>query len=247
MIVLFTDYGLKDAYVGQLHTVLAQLAPNEVVIDLLHNVPKYNLRAGGYLLAHYAKEYAPGTIFVCVVDPGVGSGRPPLAIQADGKWFIGPGDAQPVTGLFTRVLLESNQSSCFLIKWHPEQLSSSFHGRDLFAPVAAKLANGDQLNLTPLPLAAKNLSDWPDDLFQIIYVDHYGNAMSGIQAKQLPEGSKIIVNKNSLNFAQTFSKVPPGSCFWYANSIGLVEIAANQSSAAETLGLTVGDSLKIIT
>jgi len=245
MIVLFTDYGQEDAYVGQLHSVLAQLAPNEVVIDLLHNVPKYNLRAGGYLLAHYATEIAPGTIFVCVVDPGVGSGRPPLAIEADGKWYVGPGDAQPVTGLFTRLVAESDQSSCYLINWRPEQLSNSFHGRDLFAPAAAKLANGDDLSLTPCDLDDDNFTGWPDDLFQIIYVDHFGNSMSGIRARQLSESSQIRVNQHSLQFARTFSDAPLGSCFWYANSIGLVEIAANQSSAANTLGLTVGDSLEV--
>lgn len=246
MIVLFTDYGLQDAYVGQLHAVLAQQAHNEVVVDLLHNVPNYDLRAGAYLLANYAKEFPVGTIFVCVIDPGVGSARPPLAIEADGKWFVGPGDSEPVTGLFTQVVTSSDQSHCYEIKWRPDRLSNSFHGRDLFAPAAAKLAQGHKLELSSFKIEDQNSGDWPDDLFQIIYIDHYGNAMSGVRVGQLSEDSRLLVGAHLLTVARTFSEVPRGSCFWYTNSIGLIEIAANQSSAAEILGIKVGDRLEVV-
>ena len=245
MIVLFTDYGLEDAYVGQLHAILAQQAPNEVIVDLLHNVPNYDLRAGAYLLANYAMEFPAGTVFVCVVDPGVGSARPALAIKADDKWFVGPGDSQPVTGLFTQVMARSDRHECYEIKWRPERLSNSFHGRDLFAPAAAKLAQGHELKLSACEIEERNSDDWPDDLFKIIYVDHYGNAMSGVRAGQLSEDNRLLVGTHSLAVARTFSEVPQGSCFWYANSIGLIEIAANRSSAAEILQLKIGDILKV--
>ena len=245
MIVLFTDYGYQDAYVGQLHAVLAQQAPNQVVIDLLHNVPKYNLRAGAYLLASYVDEFPTGTIFICVVDPGVGSSRVPLAIEADGKWFIGPGDSQPTTGLFTQVISMAKQSRCFAIEWCPGRLSESFHGRDLFAPVAAKLALGHMPELSPISGGKKNPHDWPNDLLQIIYIDHYGNAMTGVSGDRLSDDSMLFVGEHSLTFARTFSEVQQNNCFWYKNSIGLAEISANKASAANIMDISVGDSIKL--
>ncbi|MFC1664065.1 S-adenosyl-l-methionine hydroxide adenosyltransferase family protein [Pseudomonadota bacterium] len=245
MIVLFTDYGHQDAYVGQLHAVLAQQAPNEIVIDLLHNVPKYNLRAAAYLLASYANEFPPGTIFVCIVDPGVGSSRLPLVIEADGKWFVGPGDDQPTSGLFTQVIFKAKQSKCFSIEWRPDRLSNTFHGRDIFAPVAAKLALGHLPELAAISVGEKNSEDWPGDLLQIIYIDHFGNSITGIEANRLADDSILVAGTHSLAFARTFSEVRKNDCFWYKNSIGLVEIAANQACAADIIGIKVGDCIHV--
>jgi S-adenosyl-L-methionine hydrolase (adenosine-forming) len=135
MIALFTDFGLHGPYTGQMKAVLHQMAPGVPVIDLFADAPAGNPKAAAYLLAAYAAWFPTGTIFLCVVDPGVGGERPPLIIEADERWYVGPGN-----GLFELVQRRANAVRRWDITWQPERLSASFHGRDLFAPVAAMLA-----------------------------------------------------------------------------------------------------------
>ena len=109
------------------------------IIDLFADAPAYDPQASAYLLAAYIGEFAPGTVFLCVVDPGVGSDRAPCVVHADGKWFVGPDN-----GLFELVVRRArDQVRCWRIDWVPSRLSATFHGRDLFAPVAAQLARGE--------------------------------------------------------------------------------------------------------
>src|SRR5438445_393973 len=138
MIVLFTDFGLEGPYTGQMKAVLHQMAPGIPTIDLFADAPAGNPKAAAYLLAAYAQWFAGGTTFLCIVDPGVGGPRPPVILEADGCWYVGPGN-----GLFEFVERRAAKARSFDIEWKPENLSASFHGRDLFAPVAAMLARGD--------------------------------------------------------------------------------------------------------
>src|SRR3989344_3756007 len=132
MIVLFTDFGLTDPYVGQLHAVFAREAPGVPVIDLFHSVPDFNIRAGAYLLPAYARDFPPGAIFVGVVDPGVGSARRPVMLKADNRWYVGPDN-----GLFEIVQRRAGECDCRVIRWQPPRLSARFPGRGLFAPLGA--------------------------------------------------------------------------------------------------------------
>ena len=138
MFVLFTDFGLQGPYTGQMKAVLNQMAPSVPAIDLFADAPVGIPKASAYLLAAYAEWFTAGTIFLCVVDPGVGGTRPPVIVEADGRWYVGPGN-----GLFELVQRRAATMRSWDIKWKPERLSASFHGRDLFAPVAAMLAQGE--------------------------------------------------------------------------------------------------------
>jgi S-adenosylmethionine hydrolase len=139
MIALFTDFGLHGPYTGQMKAVLYQTAPGVPVIDLFADAPVGNPKASAYLLAAYAAWFPERTVFLCVVDPRVGGGRPALFLEADGRWYVGPGN-----GLFELVQRRARKTRAFETDWKPEQLSASFHGRDLFAPVAAILARGEE-------------------------------------------------------------------------------------------------------
>ncbi|OGI51399.1 MAG: hypothetical protein A2W42_00985 [Candidatus Muproteobacteria bacterium RIFCSPHIGHO2_01_60_12] len=240
MIVLFTDFGLTDPYIGQLHAVLAREAPGVPVIDLFHAVPDFNIRAGAYLLPAYAREFPPGTVFVCVVDPGVGSGRRAVMLKADKCWYVGPDN-----GLFEMVQRRATEYECRAIRWRPPGMSASFHGRDLFAPVAARLARGDMPDAEPAGLTLPPDAPWPDDLAEILHIDHYGNGISGLRAESVPVSRAIRIGREVLKYAQVFSDVPPGTAFWYQNSNGLVEIAVNGGSAAVRLGFKPGDPLTL--
>lgn len=236
MIVLFTDFGITDPYVGQMHARLVREAPGVPVIDLFHSVPSFNIRAGAYLLPAYASDFPPDTVFVCVVDPGVGGARRPVLLRADKRWYVGPDN-----GLFEIVKRRASEYQCHLIRWRPEKLSASFHGRDLFAPVAAQLARGEMPEAESAVLTTPPDAPWPDDLAEIIYIDHYGNAITGLRAMSVSTLREIRAGGEVLKYARVFSDVPPGRAFWYENANGLVEIAVNSGNAAVQLSLKPGD------
>jgi S-adenosyl-L-methionine hydrolase (adenosine-forming) len=175
-----------------------------------------------------------------VVDPGVGSARGAVALEADGRWFIGPDN-----GLFSVVDARSASSTCLALDWLPPPASASFHGRDLFAPAAAAIASGsvDVHALAAREALAVKLD--AADLPRVIYVDHYGNVLIGVRASTVENTATVRLKDRAARHARIFSDVPRGEIFWYENSIGLMEIAANQASAAWLLGITVGDEITI--
>ncbi|GEQ98348.1 hypothetical protein JCM17844_19850 [Iodidimonas gelatinilytica] len=239
MIVLFTDFGWNGPYVGQMKAVLAQRAPNIPIIDLMHDAPTFSPQAASYLLASLVDDLAWDAVICAVVDPGVGGPRPPVMVEADGRKFIGPGN-----GLFEMVLRRAQEHrAVYRLTRAPVRLSASFHGRDLFAPAAAALAMGETLPLEELkdPMPG---GDWPDDLGRIIYIDHYGNAMTGINADRLGDRCLMVGGKR-LPRGRTFTDHPPGMAFWYANSCGLAEIAVTQGSAAHMLDLEHGSAVSL--
>ena len=241
MIALFTDFGLHGPYTGQMKAVLHQMAPGIPAIDLFADAPVGNPKASAYLLAVYSGWFQAGTVFLCVVDPGVGGARPAVILDADGRWYVGPGN-----GLFELVQRRARKTRSWDIDWKPERLSASFHGRDLFAPVAAMLARGEPPPGWPREDNADRRADWPDDLSEIVYVDHFGNAMTGLRAATLPPNAKFVAAGQLLERERTFSDRPPGAAFWYENSNGLAEIAVNQGRADRDLGLAIGIPVEIV-
>ena len=137
MMILFTDFGSSGPYVGLMRSAIAKYAPSEIAIDLLSDAPAFNPKASAYLLAALAPGFPDDATFLCVVDPGVGGERLPLIIKAGNQIFIGPDN-----GLFSIVARRSSAVSAQKITWKPDYLSASFHGRDLFAPVAAMISTG---------------------------------------------------------------------------------------------------------
>lgn len=242
LIVTFTDFGTAGPYLGQMHGVLHREAPGVRVIDLFADAPSFDARAAAYLLAAYATEFPEDTVFLCVVDPGVGGARLPAVVEADGRRFVGPEN-----GLFELIARRAQDARWWEITWKPERLSASFHGRDLFAPVAARLARGDGPPGEERPVAELRRPDWPDDLAQVIYIDHFGNAMTGMRAASLPPNARLRVAGHDLGRARSFSDRAPGAAFWYENANGLAEIAVNQGSAATSLSIALAARVEILT
>ena len=247
MIVLFTDFGLNGPYVGQMKAALHRIAPSVPVVDLLHDAPTFEPRPSAYLLAAYAAEFPEGSVFVCVIDPGVGSTRRALVARANGHFYVGPDN-----GLLHAVVDHAGAAAAraWEITWRPERLSDSFHGRDLFAPVAARLAMGaapdaDGIGGAPVDPASVCRIGWPSDLPAIVCVDPYGNLISGIRAEGLGPEVVIEAGGHRVAYARTFSEVPVGAAFWHHNSNGLVEIAVNQAAAAEILGIGLGAEIRL--
>jgi hypothetical protein len=241
MIVLFTDFGLEGPYTGQVRAVLYQTATGVPVIDLFADAPAGRPKPAAYLLAAYGAWFPPGTVFLAVIDPGVGGSRTPIIVEAEGRWYVGPDN-----GLFELVMRRAGSARSWEILWRPETLSASFHGRDLFAPVAAQLARGEHPAHTPRAPEIGRHADWPDDLAEIVYVDRYGNAMTGLRVALLPTEARLAVSRRVLRRARTFSDVPAGEAFWYENSNGLAEIAVNAGRAADALQLAVGSPVAVL-
>jgi S-adenosylmethionine hydrolase len=241
MIVLFTDFGLAGPYTGQVMAVLHQAAPNVPIIPLFADAPAVQPKPAAYLLAAYGAWFPPGTVLLCVVDPGVGSARRAVIAEADGRFYVGPDN-----GLFDLVMRRAATAKLWEIIWHPGPLSPSFHGRDLFAPVAARLALGDAVTEMAQPADEEAASrGWPDDLAEIVYIDHYGNAMTGLRGALLPPEARLVVAGRALEREATFSSVPPSAAFWHINSTGLAEIAVNGARADQALGLEIGSGISV--
>lgn len=241
MIVFFTDFGSADPYVGQVKAVLHRYAPRAPIVDALNDAPAFGIEPAAHLLAGLAPHYARGSVFLAVVDPGVGGPREAIVVEADGRTFVGPDN-----GLLSVVWQRAGRRGCRRIVWRPATLSSSFHGRDLFAPVAGSLARGRAPARWFSPMRAPRVLLDPADLAQVIYVDHYGNAITGLRAPGLAPEARLRAGKRTLSRADTFSDARRGAAFWYANSFGLAEIAANERSAARKLGLRVGTPVAVL-
>lgn len=233
MILLFTDFGAEGPYLGQVEAVLRRQAPGTDVINLLSNAPAEPALAA-YLLAALAPTQAEGAVFLCVIDPEVGGKREAVVLEADGRWFIGPNN-----GLLNNVAKQADQAQWRIIDWRPDPLSASFHGRDLFAPITARVAHGD-FTWDSHTWAGPNLQDWPADLAVIAHVDHYGNAITGTRYSPDMDGKILHINGHPLAQARTFCDSPAGAAFWYRDSLNLVEIAVNRGRADTLLGLTPG-------
>lgn len=242
MMGMFTDFGLAGPYVGQVKSVLLSHLPTLTVIDLMHDAPVFDPRASAYLLAALAPHWPQDMVVMAVVDPGVGGERQPLMANIDGHWLVGPDN-----GLFEILARRAQHAQFWRITWQPKNLSASFHGRDLFAPVAARLAQGDD----PRAIGGESTEPqrfphWPDDWAAVIYGDAYGNAMTGLRASALVSGQEIEVDGRRLARARTFSDLARGDVFFYENSLGLVEIAISQGRACDDLNLKVGSIVRVL-
>ncbi|TDN61684.1 SAM-dependent chlorinase/fluorinase [Paraburkholderia sp. BL10I2N1] len=241
MIALFTDFGADDIYVGQLKVALLRHTPaGTSLIDVLHTAPNFGPRAGAHLLAALRSWYLPDTVFLAVVDPGVGSERDAAVLHADGQWFVGPDN-----GLLSVVAARAARARSWRITWRPAMLSASFHGRDLFAPMAAWLSRGDLPSDKLDETAGLRVQLGGDDLAEVIYIDHYGNLLTGLRAATVARSARLVIAAGEVAYARVFADAQVGQAFWYENSIGLVEIAVNCGSAAAQLGVRVGDRVHV--
>ena len=241
MIILFTDFGRTGPYVGQLHAAILRQCPEAIVIDLLADVPAFDIVHAAHLLDAYSHQFPKGSVFLSIVDPGVGSEREPVVIEADGRYYVGP-----FNGLFDIVISRSRFAYKNIIASSGFSLSASFHGRDIFAPVAAMIACRHEYPVscrTEWNISSKKPST---DLYEVIYIDNFGNAFTGIRAGTVERCAYLQIGRYRLKYAKVFSECPVGECFWYENSIGLIELAANCASAAELLELTVGSPVFVL-
>ncbi|MBF0218802.1 MAG: SAM-dependent chlorinase/fluorinase [Gammaproteobacteria bacterium] len=248
-IVLMTDFGCDGIYTAQLESLLYSVCEDIRVITLFTRLPAFNIQAAAYLLPAYTPYFPATTIFICVVDPGVGSERPAVLIKADEQWFIGPDN-----GLFELIKRRASTVKIWhidvaLLQLHGKlalQPSYSFHGRDIFAPLAVALAKNC---LPPLQSIEQDYREegWPDEWPVIIYIDAYGNLISGLRGSAVEKTAALQLKGCRCPRVNTFSEVLQGQPLCYMNANGLLEIAVNGGSAANFFTAKVGDLLSLVT
>ncbi|WP_242518366.1 SAM hydrolase/SAM-dependent halogenase family protein [Thiorhodovibrio winogradskyi] len=254
-IALITDFG-PGPYIGQLQLLAAALAPGLAMVNLLDDLPPFRPDLAAALIPALIRGMPARALYLCVVDPGVGGARAALALRRGQDWFVGPdngllaplmgGDAP--SGSADQEVYQKGERQpeaerqLWRIDWRSEHCSDSFHGRDLFMPIALALTRG-QLPLPCQRIEPKQMLGYPAEreTGRILYVDHYGNLITGLDADLAPDRARLRAANRVLSGARTFCEVGQGDAFWYRNAFGLVEIAANQRRADQLLGLSAGD------
>ncbi len=257
IITLLTDFGHKDWYVASMKGCILSLAPNAVCVDITHEIQPGDIRSAAFILAQCYGDFPEQTVFLCVVDPGVGTERSAIAIRLGRSYLVGPDN-----GIFSYLLEREKEREVEIHKIENEafihkQPSHTFHGRDIFAPVSAHLAQGtvisdlgprlekiEQLNLPRANYQKREAKG------EIQFIDHFGNAITNIvQMKLEPNfpSDKIIltVGNKILPLVKTFGAVAEGEPLAYYGSGGFVEIAINGGSAAEEFNLHIEQNVEI--
>ena len=246
IVTLLTDFGATDSYVAEMKGVLLSSAPSSVIIDVSHGVSPGDIRSAAYILGRTWHRFPPGTIHVVVIDPGVGSPRAALALRAHDHYFTGPDN-----GVFTPVLKDTEVEAVTLPT--PEWASPTFHGRDVFAPAAAALANGESLaSLGPAFAAvpqrlAYTLPHYEGKTVvgEVVYIDRFGSLITNLTTELVPSYATVEVEDLDLGpLKRTFDDVSNGALLAYVGSDGAVEIAVRNGSAARRLGVGVGGRVR---
>ncbi len=256
VITLLTDFGLEDGYVAAIKGVIAGVAPDARVVDVTHLVPPQDVAFARFRLLTVAPFFPPGTIHLAVVDPGVGTARRALAIRCrSGSCLVGPDN-----GLLSGALDADPAHAVVELAeprfWRTDNPSATFHGRDVFAPVAAHLARGVELEaLGPLippdalvTLDIRHPTPGAGGVEGTVQAtDRFGNLISNIPATLLPVGAEWRASIHGRTFPgrRTYADVPPGEPLALAGSHGFVEVAVHRGDARSTLGASLGDRLEI--
>jgi S-adenosylmethionine hydrolase len=256
IIALLTDYGESDWFAGEMKGAMMHRAPKATIVDITNHIPPGDIRCAAFALMSCYRTFPKGTVFCVVVDPGVGTRRAALAIKSDSYLFVGPDN-----GVLSWALKKEKSYSARAIECPellPGKISNTFHGRDIFGPIAALLSEGIDFEKTgPLAQTFVDLP-WPALIREkqsitgsIIHIDRFGNAITTIDAESIaalsrpPEKVSLVKFGNELPIRSYFQEVPTGQGLGYIGSAGYIEIAINNANAAAVFGLHIGDLVEV--
>jgi S-adenosylmethionine hydrolase len=241
VITLTTDFGTADGYVGEMKGVMLSHAPHATIVDITHEIEPQDVDGARLLVERCWLRYPPGTVHVVVVDPGVGSARAALAVASRERLLVGPDN-----GVLSAAILAPDARVVALPV--PPEASATFHGRDVFAPAAARLATGAELTALGAPWTSAVLHRDPDPLVlqngtvsgEVLHADRFGNAVTNIKLAAGSAGGTVEIAGHELPFVRTYADVGAGRPLALVGSSGRLEIAVRNGHAARTLGLARG-------
>lgn len=259
LITMLSDFGLKDPYVAEMKAVMLSISPNARIVDISHQIEKFNVRMGAFVLASAAPYFPEGTIHVAVVDPGVGTERRALLVQTKRAVYIGPDNGV--------LMLAANKDRISRVhtltnpKFMLPKVSSTFHGRDIFAPVAAYLANGSlpkhfgpEIRNYIVPSFARPELQVQSLVGEVLYIDDFGNVITNVTNADLRkigirEGKSLFIRigrkSHHVNMGIAYGEAAPKSVLALIGSHGFLEIAVNQGSASERFKVNIGEAVII--
>lgn len=257
IITLTTDFGLRDPYVAEMKAVILNIKPNAKIIDITHEIEKFNIRMGAYVLASAAPYFPKNTIHVVVVDPGVGTKRKPIIIKTKNAYYIGPDNGVLVLAAKNEGILhvyEISNREVMLPK-----VSDTFHGRDIFAPAAAYLANGTalarfgpEIHDIVVPEFTKVVKQKDRVTGEILHVDGFGNLITNIGKRELKlmdvnetVNIRLKGRKLKLKLCKSYASVKLGEPLAIIGSHNFLEISVNQGNASERFNVKVGDKITL--
>ncbi len=259
IITLLSDFGLKDPYVAEMKAVTVSICPDATIIDISHQVRKFDIRMGAFILAQAAPYFPKGTIHVAVVDPGVGTKRRPIIIEAKNCLYVGPDN-----GLLMLAAQREEKSRIYEIAnpaFMLEKVSTTFHGRDIFSPAAAHLAKGtppadfgSEIFDPVTPSFAKPLIRKGKIGGEVIHIDGFGNVITNITPRDLrkiglEQGRSLLLRLGdedlTLRFCTAYSEVPRNTPLAIVGSSEFLEVAVNQGDASKTFKAKTGDKTVI--
>jgi S-adenosylmethionine hydrolase len=249
LIALLTDFETRDGYVAAMKAVIQTTCPNAAVIDISHGIPPQQIAEARFVLWTVYRYFPAKTIFVCVVDPGVGTKRKIIAVETDRHIFLAPDN-----GLLNMVLAECEIRQALIAnnkKYFLKTISQTFHGRDIFSPVAAHLANGIKLSSFGTPVSLKK----PENVFinvsgkgnysgVVIYIDRFGNLITNFQMKKIKE-AELKLKEMIIYLRNTYGDVKEGELVALTGSSGLIEIAVRNGNAKQLLNADYGIPLQL--
>jgi S-adenosylmethionine hydrolase len=255
IITLITDFGTQDWFVGTMKGVILGIAPGARLVDITHEIPRGDVRAGAFALAATCRFFPKGTVHVAVVDPGVGSARKAIAVQTAHYSFVGPDNGVLSFALANEKIKTSRalENSTFFLR----PISRTFHGRDIFAPVAAHLNQGLAIQKLGSPLKDFVRLDWPEPQVshgriegQVVYIDRFGNAITNIANKLMTEVESsqcevIAKGRRLCPVGDFYQAVPVGRAVAVPGSSGFLEVAVNRGNATRRLRLRIGSPLTV--
>lgn len=256
LITFTTDFGTRDWFVGTMKGVALGINPRATLVDITHEIPPGDVRAGAFALAASYRYFPKGTVHVVVVDPGVGSARHAIAVKTTDYIFVGPDNGVLSFALAREKIKAVRRINNEKLFRHP--VSRTFHGRDIFAPVAAHLSRGFAIAKVGPSAPDFIRVPWPQPVVhrgsiegEVIHVDHFGNAITNIDSeslKRLDKQSATVLVKNRVRcpLANHFEAVPKGKPVALPGSSGLLEIAINQGSAVHKLRLKCGTPVRLM-
>jgi S-adenosylmethionine hydrolase len=244
IVTLLTDFGTTDGYVGELKGVLATSAAGVSIVDIAHDIAAHDVDGARLALARYWRRFPEGTVHLVVVDPGVGSARAALAVASEGRFLVGPDN-----GVLSPALLNAG-ARCVALEV-PASAAPTFHGRDVFAPAAAELAQGIALDALGEPCMDPEIRRTPEATRRqdgavvgvVISIDRFGNAVTNLVARR---GGTIDLGGRAIPLRRTYADAAPGELIALVGSSGLVELALREGSAAAALGLRRGAAVVLV-
>ena len=253
ILTLTTDFGLSDAYVGVMKGVILSIAPQAVLVDICHEIPPQAVAAGAFVLYQAVPYFPADTVHLVVVDPGVGSNRRAVAVRTEQGIFVAPDNGLLSMVLADMTVLESVQLAQPASE--APAISTTFHGRDMFAPAAARVSAGASLtslgtpiaNLVHIPVSQPELRENRDIVAHVIHVDSFGNLILDVTTAQTSRDCHLRIGRHRIHhLSKTFAAVEPGELLAYVGSTrGHLEIAIRNGNAAAALGAQVGDQVQI--